>query len=127
MEVGGETHTVSYVPGESNTYVFGGNSNWRGPIWLCGKKTHTHTHSLSLSHTHSLSLTHSLTSKFLSLSLTHTHTHTLSLTHSLVNFLIIETLERYFYFYGDDLKVECPTGSGVKKNLLEVSQEICRR
>ena len=37
MEVGGEHYTVGYVPGESNTYVFGGNSNWRGPIWLCGK------------------------------------------------------------------------------------------
>ena len=38
MEVGGEVHCVSYVPGESNTYTFGGNSNWRGPIWLCGKE-----------------------------------------------------------------------------------------
>ena len=37
MEVGGERHTVTYVPGESNTYVFGGNSNWRGPIWLPGE------------------------------------------------------------------------------------------
>lgn len=37
MHVGGETHCVSYVPGESNTYVFGGNSNWRGPIWTCGE------------------------------------------------------------------------------------------
>ena len=37
MEVGGEHYKVGYVPGESNTYVFGGNSNWRGPIWLCGK------------------------------------------------------------------------------------------
>ena len=37
MKVGWEEHSVSYVPGESNTYVFGGNSNWRGPIWLPGK------------------------------------------------------------------------------------------
>ena len=37
MEVSGEHYTVSYVPGESSTYVFGCNSNWRGPIWLCGK------------------------------------------------------------------------------------------
>ena len=44
-----------------------------------------------------------------------------------VNFLIIETLERYYYFYGDDLKVECPTGSGVQMNLLQVSHELCRR
>ena len=36
-QVGGEHHCVSYVPGESNTYLFGGNSNWRGPIWLCGE------------------------------------------------------------------------------------------
>ena len=38
MKVGWEEHSVSYVPGESNTYVFGGNSNWRGPIWLPGKE-----------------------------------------------------------------------------------------
>lgn len=37
MDVGGERYTVGYVPGESNTYIFGGNSNWRGPIWLCCK------------------------------------------------------------------------------------------
>ncbi len=37
MDVGGDTYTVGYVPGESNTYVFGGNSNWRGPVWLCGE------------------------------------------------------------------------------------------
>ncbi len=42
MEVGGETHTVGYVPGESNTYVFGGNSNWRGPVWLCGELCYTY-------------------------------------------------------------------------------------
>ena len=44
-----------------------------------------------------------------------------------VNFLIIETLERYYYFYGDDLKVECPTGSGNEVTLLQVSHELCRR
>lgn len=37
MHVGDEKYDVGYVPGESNTYVFGGNSNWRGPIWLCGE------------------------------------------------------------------------------------------
>ncbi len=37
LKVGGEHHCVSYVPAESDTYLFGGNSNWRGPIWLCGR------------------------------------------------------------------------------------------
>ncbi len=37
MHVGGEKYDVGYVPGEGNTYAFGGNSNWRGPVWLCGK------------------------------------------------------------------------------------------
>ena len=37
MQVGSEQYCVSYVPGESNTHIFGGNSNWRGPIWLCGE------------------------------------------------------------------------------------------
>lgn len=44
-----------------------------------------------------------------------------------VNFLLLESLERYYFYYGDDLQVECPTGSGNKMNLLEVSQEICHR
>ena len=45
MQVGGEQYCVNYVPGESNTHIFGGNSNWRGPIWLCGKIS---THSLTV-------------------------------------------------------------------------------
>ena len=57
-------HRVDYVPGESNTGLFGGNSNWRGPIWFP------------------------------------------------INYLLIEALERYHHFYGDELQVECPTGSG---------------
>ena len=36
-KVGSEEHRVDYVPGDSNTYLFGGNSNWRGPVWLCGE------------------------------------------------------------------------------------------
>ncbi len=70
---------VSYSPGESKTGMFGGNSNWRGPIWLC------------------------------------------------INYLVIEALERYYRSYGDDWKVECPTRSGKRMNLREVSVELARR
>jgi hypothetical protein len=59
--------------------MFGGNSNWRGPVWMP------------------------------------------------VNFLLIEALERYHHFYGDELKVECPTGSGVMMNLREVAAELSQR
>ena len=76
---GKKIKTVSYVPGESDTGMFGGNSNWRGPIWFP------------------------------------------------TNFIIIEALERYHYFYGDDLKVEFPTGSGVEMNLREVAINLCDR
>lgn len=75
----GETHTVSYTPGESDTAMFGGNSNWRGPIWFP------------------------------------------------TNFLLIEALERYHYFYGDDLMLEYPTGSGVELSLSEIAIDICSR
>jgi hypothetical protein len=79
LHVGGMEHRVDYVPGESNTGLFGGNSNWRGPIWFP------------------------------------------------VNFLLIEALERYHHFYGDALKVECPTGSGKMMNLKEVAAELSSR
>ena len=79
FRIGTEEHRVGYVSGESDTYLFGGNSNWRGPIWFP------------------------------------------------LNFLIVEALERYHHFYGDDLKVECPVGSGQMLNLLEVATEITRR
>ncbi|MBC7815805.1 MAG: glucosidase, partial [Planctomycetaceae bacterium] len=75
----GQELRVDYVPGESNTGMFGGNSNWRGPIWFP------------------------------------------------VNYLLVEALERYHHFYGDDFKVECPTGSGVLMTLKEVATELSRR
>ena len=75
----GREYLVDYVPGEGNTHLFGGNSNWRGPVWFP------------------------------------------------INYLIVEALERYHYFYGNDLKVECPTGSGVLMNLKQVADEIARR
>ncbi|CAB4005819.1 Glycosyl hydrolase family 63 C-terminal domain-containing [Paramuricea clavata] len=79
VNVEGVIHRVEYVAAESNTFMFGGNSNWRGPIWLC------------------------------------------------VNFLLVECLERYDYFFGDQFKVECPTGSGNLKRLRDVSAEIRNR
>ncbi len=77
--VGTEEHRVEYTPGESDTGQFGGNSNWRGPIWMP------------------------------------------------LNYLLVEALERYHYYWGDDFKVECPTGSGQMLNLGEVAQEIRSR
>jgi hypothetical protein len=79
MKVNGDTHEVAYVPGESDSWMFGGNSNWRGPVWFP------------------------------------------------MNFLLIETLEQYHYYYGDDFKVEVPTGSGQWMTLAEASREIARR
>lgn len=79
FDAGGDKHIVSYVPGESDSWMFGGNSNWRGPVWFP------------------------------------------------VNFLLIEALERYHQFYGDQFQVECPTGSGNFMNLKEVAREIERR
>ena len=75
----GQEHRVDYEPAESSTSLFGGNSNWRGPIWFP------------------------------------------------INYLLIEALERYHHYYGDSLKVECPTGSGHLMTLGEVSQELAAR
>ncbi|MCC6670665.1 MAG: glucosidase [Planctomycetes bacterium] len=79
LTVDGREHRVDYVPGEGTTRLFGGNSNWRGPVWFP------------------------------------------------VNYLLIEALERYHHFYGDSLRVECPTGSGRWRNLQEVAHELNER
>jgi len=79
LEVGADRHVVDYEPGVSTTGLFGGNSNWRGPIWMpC-------------------------------------------------NYLLIESLQKFHHYYGDDFKVECPTGSGHFLTLLEVADELGRR
>jgi hypothetical protein len=79
FEMNGSKNEVAYVPGESDSYMFGGNSNWRGPVWFP------------------------------------------------LNYLIIESLRTYHEFYGDNLKVECPTGSGKLMNLHQIADEIERR
>jgi hypothetical protein len=79
LHLDGTEKRVDYDPAESTTSIFGGNSNWRGPIWFP------------------------------------------------VNFLIIEALQRYHFYYGDELKVEFPTGSGQMKTLWEVAAELSRR
>ena len=79
FEAGGVEHRVDYEPGESTSGLFGGNSNWRGPIWFP------------------------------------------------LNYLLVEALERYHHFYGDDFKVECPTGSGKMMSLKEVARELSLR
>ncbi|MCI0360731.1 MAG: glucosidase [Planctomycetaceae bacterium] len=75
----GQNLTVAYEPGESGSGLFGGNSNWRGPIWMP------------------------------------------------VNYLLIESLQKFHHYYGDDFKVECPTGSGQFLTLDGVARELSRR
>jgi len=79
FHAGGQEHRVDYLPAESNTGMFGGNSNWRGPVWMP------------------------------------------------VNVLLIRALLQFYLYYGDNFKVECPTGSGRMMNLFEVAKEIADR
>jgi hypothetical protein len=79
VQVGGQEYRVDYLPAESNTGMFGGNSNWRGPVWMP------------------------------------------------VNAMIIRALLNFYLYYGDNFKIECPSGSGKMMNLFEVSKEIADR
>lgn len=79
LHVDGGEHRVDYQPGESESHMFGGNSNWRGPIWFP------------------------------------------------VNFLLIESLQRFQHYFGNDMKVECPTGSGNHIPLVDVAKELSLR
>src|SRR5262249_26927208 len=71
--------TVRYLPAESDSGMFGGNSNWRGPVWFP------------------------------------------------VNYLIAESLQKFQHYYGDDFKVECPTGSGQFLTIGQIADELSRR
>jgi hypothetical protein len=79
VQLAGEERRVGYEPAESTSGLFGGNSNWRGPVWFP------------------------------------------------MNYLIIEALQKYHHYYGDGLRVECPTGSGKWLTLWEVASEISSR
>jgi hypothetical protein len=79
LHVNGTEHRVDYEPAESTTGLFGGNSNWRGPVWFP------------------------------------------------VNYLLIEALQKFHHYLGDEFKVECPTGSGRLHTLDEVAAMIAQR
>jgi hypothetical protein len=79
FNVEGREYRVGYVPGDSDSGMFGGNSNWRGPVWFP------------------------------------------------LNCLIVRALLHYYLYYGDRFTIECPTGSGNRMNLFEVSKELSRR
>ena len=79
MFVNGQEFRVDYLPAESNNGMFGGNSNWRGPMWMP------------------------------------------------INLLLIRSLQQFYLYYGDNFKVECPTGSGNLMNLFDVSKELSNR
>ena len=79
LRIDGHEYRVDYEPAESTTGIFGGNSNWRGPVWFP------------------------------------------------VNFLMIESLQRYHHYFGDEMQVECPKGSGIMMNLSDVAAHLSRR
>lgn len=79
VKIDGETYTIEYDPGDSTSNLFGGNSNWRGPVWMP------------------------------------------------INYLIIRSIRKYGEFYGDNLTVECPVGSGTFMNLVDVSNLLSQR
>jgi Glycosyl hydrolase family 63 C-terminal domain len=79
LKANGDQYSVNYEPAESTTNLFGGNSNWRGPVWFP------------------------------------------------VNYLMIESLQKFHHYFGDQLQVEFPTGSGVKMNLAQVACQLSRR
>ncbi|MCG3119684.1 MAG: hypothetical protein ALAOOOJD_02192 [bacterium] len=79
FHVNGNSFTVQYQPAESDSGLFGGNSNWRGPIWMP------------------------------------------------MNYLLIESLQKFHHYYGDDFKIECPTGSGKFLTINEIANELTRR
>jgi hypothetical protein len=79
LRLAGQEYRIDYEPAESTSALFGGNSNWRGPVWFP------------------------------------------------INYLIIEALQKYHYFYGDDFKVELPTGSGKLATLWDVAMELSHR
>jgi hypothetical protein len=79
LKADGQEYSVNYEPAESTTNLFGGNSNWRGPVWFP------------------------------------------------VNYLMIESLQRFHHYFGDSMQVEFPTGSGKMMNLAEVASALSRR
>jgi hypothetical protein len=79
VHVDGQEYRVKYVPAESDSGMFGGNSNWRGPVWMP------------------------------------------------MNAMVIRALLQFYLYYGDNFKIECPTGSGNSMNLFEVAREISGR
>jgi hypothetical protein len=79
LEMGGQRNEVQYQPAESNSGLFGGNSNWRGPVWFP------------------------------------------------VDYLIIEALQQFHHYYGEDFKIECPTGSGQLLTISQIADDLSNR